>query len=294
MKIIRAGMTGCIAAIMNPGATIFHQGEITQHKAVLRFRSPRVSEITGIPFKEVQVHKGIFSTSEGCFVPPSIISSNLYSQKVIGGLYDRSIESLDTVTRWVAPDDFHPRLLDILDSSIIDEDIDLGEWQMEPVISTLPMFELAKLLDTEVSCDQSFKSIKVTRGKVPGCEVHQTVYFPEFDTPIYRVSLEGENLIIESVDDIDSDAISMVVSVFGLLDSIGILEMNYEQKIGKMKPMDEEERKQFIWNATHHHNIYALGRTAVWRQILLDDCVQDVTRIQSMIAKSNYDRMLGK
>ena len=49
-----------------------------------------------------------------------------------------------------------------------------------------------------------------------------------------------------------------------------------------------------MFDITTALGIYSLGRHATWRKILLDDVVQDIQRIESMLKTSAYDRMLGK
>ena len=67
-----------------------------------------------------------------------------------------------------------------------------------------------------------------------------------------------------------------------------------EQKIGKFEPLEEEYRKQLMFDITSALGIYSLGRHATWRKIPLDDVVNDIQRIESMLKTSAYDRMLGK
>ena len=63
-----------------------------------------------------------------------------------------------------------------------------------------------------------------------------------------------------------------------------------EQKYGKIAPIDDAVRKQLLFRLTHEHNIYSLGRFATWRNILLDDVVDDITMIKKLLKANNaYD-----
>jgi len=60
-----------------------------------------------------------------------------------------------------------------------------------------------------------------------------------------------------------------------------------EQKFGKISPINEQLRQSIIYNLTKNHSIYSLGRFSCWKQILLDDVVQDVKKIENMIKIKN-------
>ncbi len=111
-RIIGAGLSGLIAAHAWPSVPIVEaQSEPQPHKALLRFRSNAVSQLTGIEFKKVLVRKGLYS--EGEYKPPTIALANQYSRKVLGRILgDRSVWNLDPVERWIAPENFQERLLD--------------------------------------------------------------------------------------------------------------------------------------------------------------------------------------
>jgi hypothetical protein len=65
------------------------------------------------------------------------------------------------------------------------------------------------------------------------------------------------------------------------------------QKYGKILPIDERLRKEFIFYLTKEHGIYSLGRFATWRQLLLDDIVPDIGIIDKFISQdSAYDASL--
>ena len=297
MNIIGAGLTGLIAAYAFKDAVIHeYLKEPKVHKAVLRFRTEEVSKLTGIPFKKVLVHKAV--AVSGNFVTPNIRHMNHYSLKVTGGYSERSIGNLEPAIRYIAPVDFHQQMLDHhKDRIFFDSDIPLTE-MTTPMISTLPLSVLVDKfkLDAQLPKEALASApIYVTTATVGHCDLYQTVYFPEFDTPIYRASITGNQIIIESMQPITNDDARKVVDTFGLsggsVHAIGL--SNMEQKIGKFEPLEEEYRKQLMYDITTSLGIYSLGRHATWRKILLDDVVQDINQIQRMIKTSAYDRMIG-
>lgn len=301
MVIYRAGLTGCLAGVIIPNSDVLdlNSGPVL-HKAVLRFRSDEISKATGIPFEKIKVTKAVFDGE--MFVPWNPCLANEYSMKVIDGLYDRSIENLEPVTRWLAPDNFHEQLIDILGEKIT-WDVTMypnPTFTSVPVISTLDMpanMRLVGAADT-INLDTHFNSIYVTTIyiTVPS-GVHQTVYFPSPDTDIYRVTLEGSKMIIESRAAIEEDDWKWIPGIFGLPHNSWTLDdsnINYRQRIGKIAPVRDDLRKEIIGLLTENHNLYSLGRTAIWKNILLDDCLQDIHQIQRMIHTPKYDRMLGR
>ena len=44
-----------------------------------------------------------------------------------------------------------------------------------------------------------------------------------------------------------------------------------------------ETRKEFLYYLTREFNIYSLGRFATWKQIILDDVVDDANKIMKLI-----------
>ena len=70
--IVGAGLAGLISAHIFPGERIIEASPEPKqsHRALLRFRSPAVGELTGIEFKPVTVRKAIWSN--GHFHNPTI------------------------------------------------------------------------------------------------------------------------------------------------------------------------------------------------------------------------------
>lgn len=293
MLIVGAGLAGLIAANVFPQARVIEAAgrDKLEHKALLRFRSTAVADATGIEFRKVRVHKGLWC--RGSFVQPSIQLANLYSQKVIGKLADRSIWNLDAVDRYIAPEDIISQLMDNAGSRLsFGEPFVHGKStkKNDPVVSTMPMSVLAKMLDENTLPEFRSAPILVTRYRIQNADVFQTIYFPEHSTSVYRASITGSLLIVESVGAIDPQDVSMLMDAFGLhLLQIDVIDET-KQQFGKIAPIDDVWRKSFILRASTQHNIYSVGRFATWRNILLDDVVHDLSVVKRLIKMGLYQQ----
>jgi len=305
-SIIGAGLSGLIAATQFPQALVFEANgpEAVSHRAVLRFRSDKLSRLIGIPFRKVMVRKSIYSA--GRHAAPSIDLANLYSRKTNGGYLDRSIWNLEAVERYIAPEDVQQQLAELVGNRIHwNHPINPQELGEEPLISTMPMPVLLKMLRAKDGLPQQleddmfrFASIKVDRFRIDGADVYQTIYYPDHDTSIYRASMTGSLLIVERMQGWaepprEVDNLDMIMRSFGLLDSdIKSIELGHAQRFGKITPIDDVLRRQFIYESTVRHHVYALGRFATWRNILLDDVVDDVAIIKRLISQGHYSATL--
>ena len=294
MLIVGAGMAGCIAGIVNPKATILEAQSDTSvnHRAVLRFRSDEISKVTGIPFTKVNVNKGIWY--EGKEVPISTRMISLYSQKVLGCITPRSIVNVEPAERYIAPSDFHAQLIDMLGSRVeFNSPIhgnDLYKDEKRPIISTMPMQSLLKLLLLETDTEFLHQPITTTRWHVPGCSLHATIYYPEQVTPIYRATLTGEDLIMEHMEEVTEWDYRQVFDSFGISTFATLVEENHTQRYGKILDIDDAKRKQIIFELTTEFGIYSLGRFAIWKNILLDDVLDDLYVIRRFMKESDYDK----
>ena len=290
--IVGAGLAGLIAAHAWPNAPIIEASGKPRavHRALLRFRSNAVSQLTGIEFRKVRVHKGIWAESQP--QQPAIRWANLYAQKVLaGGLKgDRSIWNLDTVERFVAPDNLYEQLVDSVGARILWGAPANFRDRKQPLISTAPLPVVLDALDIQRPFEFPRSGIQVHRWRVPGADVFQTLYYPDSHLSIYRASITGDTLIVEAVGplgDMDDEQISMS---FGINLSECEFLGSVEQKYGKIAPVDDSVRKQLLFKLTHDHNIYSLGRFATWRNILLDDVVDDIAAIKKLLKANNaYD-----
>ena len=306
MKIYGAGLAGLIAACHFPQARIFEskpEGE-HQHKALLRFRSPAVGDAVGVDFRRVSVHKGIWH--DGRFAAPDIRLHNWYARKVAGKLVDRSIWNVETADRWVAPEDFHAQLAERhrtrIEYGFAIDTYDFIRADGEVVISTLPMPDAHEFLvdgfyhrmPDFLRSAPVFPSspIQVRRFRVKGANVHQTVYFPDPVVTLYRASIVGDLLIAEYVDAANDDS-AMALDAFGLSrDDVEPVAGGF-QPIGKIAPTDEVWRKEFIYWLSREHHVYSLGRFATWRNVMLDDVLNDIRVIHKLINSCAYEHALS-
>lgn len=294
LKIAGAGLAGLLAAHAWPQAEVFEATEPkAHHKALLRFRSEAVAKLIGIDFKAVTVRKGIWI--EGGFVPPSIRVANMYSRKVVGSIEsDRSIWNLDPVQRFIAPEDLYEQLVTSVGKRVhwgTAYDF-AGQQAKAPVISTVPLPLVMNALDEPAPIDFKRAPIRVHRFRVPASAVYQTIYFPSHETPVYRASITGDLLIVECVTDktFYEDDLGEVLDAFCCrsVDKIDVVD----QKYGKIVPLEAGVRKALLHRLTAEHGIFSLGRFATWRNVLLDDVVEDIAVLRRLLRSSEYERRL--
>ncbi|AWD92445.1 hypothetical protein [Xanthomonas phage Carpasina] len=301
--IIGAGLAGLMSACVFKDASIIDAMPEPKesHKALLRFRDESVSILTGIPFKKVHVYKEVFEDGK-CLPYCTNRAANLYAQKVTGHIAGRSIRNLESVARYVAPDDFYGQLLGRfkdriewgkkLESEFVQRSLKSGH----VLINTAPLGVITKTIGVEVVGDFSFdkKAIQVDRYLLPeGSDVYQTVYFPDPAIPVYRASITGRMLIVESIGgDFSQLSLPKVRSAFGLrnvdlepLDSV-------DQKYGKIVDLPREVREAVLHELSKKYNIFSVGRFATWRNILLDDVVNDIYTVDRLVRSSGYGRSL--
>lgn len=308
MKIFGAGLAGLLAGCMFQDADILEAGPSSQaeHKAVLRFRSSAVGDAVGIDFRKVRVYKGVWFAGKG--VEPTIQMANWYSQKVIGKLADRSIWSLDPADRFIAPENLLTQLAEkcrgrvhwttpVTAADVDPERLSAGE----VIVSTLPMPVVAKMIGRPIAkTEPEFKSspIAVRRYRLKSSDVFQTIYYPDPEKAVYRASITGDLLVVEYSDSHPSVALELasdfeqqsVMNAFGLqLDECTKIETT-SQRFGKIAPINDQWRKQFIFELTSKHNIFSLGRFGTWRNILLDDVIHDISVLKKLMNVSTYDR----
>lgn len=305
--IVGAGLAGLIAAHAWPRAPVVEAApEPTQaHRALLRFRSDLVARLTGVEFRRVRVRKGIWSRGE--FVAPSIGVANAYARKVTGRLAgERSIWNIDAVDRYVAPESLYEQLVDAVAARIswgtrfaYADGLGGGERHASPVVSTapLPLTRAAAriAMPAEGVPEFSRAPIEVWRFRLPrGTDVHQTVYLPDHDTGVYRASITGDLLIVEGIGVgcpryTEDEVVETACAPFGIDPDSAVFVEERRQHYGKILPIDESVRKELVWRLTHERNIFSLGRFATWRNILLDDVVDDIETVRKLMLASQYD-----
>ena len=293
VEIFGAGLAGLLAASQFHDAKIYelkNREDMSPHKALLRFRSPAIGEHLGINFKRVKVRKGIWHKGE--FVQPNILLSNLYAQKVSNSITDRSIWNMKEEERWIAPRNIHEILLDRYDSKIT-YGVACNQSLAEVTISTKPLPDTINSvfgLESNLKFEFESKPITVFTCDIEDCDVYQTVYFPEHSIDLYRASISGNQLIVECIGDnaVQKNFI-LAFKALGLPFGRNTDVTMDVQKFGKIKPIDDSIRKNILFELTHKHNIYSLGRFAIWKNVVLDEVWQDISVIKKMINGTIYD-----
>lgn len=294
MQILGAGLSGLLAACHFPTATIYEASppSETGHKAVLRFRSSAVGDSVGIEFRKVRVRKGIWHNDTFC--EPTIQLANWYAKKVIGAVVDRSIWDLAPVDRFIAPENFQDQLIDRVGKRIYYNspvtEASIREFRT-PTISTMPLSVLAQWFHRGGEPIRwQHEPIHVRRYRVPNADVFQTIYFPSLGTSLYRVSITGNLLIAEYAKEADG---YNFLPAFGLSASMVEPLDTTTQRFGKILPVNDAWRKAFIFSLSQQFRLYSLGRYGVWRNLLLDDVIQDIGQIKKMINASPYTQHLA-
>lgn len=302
MRISGAGLAGLLAAHAWPTAPVFEVERAPRnvHRALLRFRSTSVSELTGIEFAPVTVRKGIWCGGE--FVAPNIRLANLYAQKVSGGSLngDRSIWNTDTVQRYIAPENFYEQLVEAVGKRVHwGEACDYAD-RSSAIVSTAPLPTVLRALGLGAEpaiAELRFERqpISVARYRIDDCHVHQTIYFPLHDTAVYRASITGDLLIVEAGKHVRSFAEELpkaVLPAFGIAPSRAHFLDSGDQRYGKILPLPDAPRKALLNVLSREHGVFSLGRFATWRGVLLDDVVHDIAVIRRLLRASSYERRL--
>lgn len=294
MIILGAGLSGLICGALNAQAEIYEQNPSTfvSHRAVLRFRDDKIARALGLTFRKVTVRKSIWV--EGGEVGPSPRIANLYSRKVRGVIAENSIWNIGASERYIAPDNLHEILAGICGDRVHWETSVTADMIMDlagrgGLISTIPIPFLLKLIGLDSALQFQHQPINVYRYHVPECDVFQTVYFPSQDTDIYRATLTGNLLTIESTK--ATEAFEDVELALGINNTEWQRQGGtaHKQSFGKIVPVLELERKALLHRITREFGIYSLGRFATWRNILLDDVYDDIAAIRRMLTQSQYD-----
>lgn len=295
--IIGAGLSGLIAAHYFPTRTVLERSPEPPpaHAALLRFRTEEISKLTRIPFKKVRVHKGIYAWGE--FQEPNINLANLYARKVTGFIRgDRSIWNTDPVDRFIAPPNFIDQLrVNVEARTFYGEDVDLRKARGD--ISTIPLDATCKQLELEVpGIEFAAADIIVDHWLVPGADAYQTIYYPDGGIPAYRASLTGDLLIVESMAAMaPAEPLNRLLSVcesFGLPDPVYL--KTQDQRYGKIIPLAPHARRALLHRITDEFGVYSLGRFATWRNLLLDDLVQDLSRIHNMMNMDDFELQIAR
>ena len=304
LDIVGAGMAGLLAANMlkHMQPVVYEKAKSlpNNHSAVLRFRSSIVGDTLRIPFRKVSMIKDILPWQ-------SPVADALAYSKKCSGTYrsDRSIiGGLTTGDRFIAPDN----LISMMEEGLqvrYNQDFDFDEIPLAPVISTIPMPHLMQALHWEHRNEVTFKAERGVnvRARIKNCDAYVSLYVPDPMYPFSRISLTGDELIVECprywINGADivseneeakvrrpSDLAELAANCLGI-DCNEVYDVRaYAQVYSKIVPIPDDIRKEFLFWATDKHNVYSLGRFATWRpSLLLDDLVNDIRLIEKWTTK---------
>lgn len=294
VSVVGAGMAGLLAGAMFRGEAQLYEAAPSlpnNHHALLRFRSDEIAQHLNIPFQPVDVIK---------IVKPfrnKVAESIGYSLKSNGRASLRSIKTADgkVERRFIAPPDFI-QVLEGMQSNAISYDTPAdkpflnGLAAMGPVISTIPMGSLMKILEYPCQASFSYRHGWVVKGHIDvPSDMCATIYYPNPSEPLVRATLTGDLIQIEMKEEFDhaqwvvDRVMEQVLYDFGLENCSYSAEM-VPQRYAKIAAIPERERRKFIMWCTDQYNIYSVGRFAIWKpNILLDDVFHDIRKIQGMI-----------
>lgn len=166
------------------------------------------------------------------------------------------------------------------------------EGMRTPCVSTAPLpAVLAALGEPHDGVEFLRAAIHVARFRIRAADVFQTIYFPDQKHSLYRASITGDLLIAEFINAPIGGWESELARAFGAaldLEPLGEVRQQY----GKIAPIDEAARRALILRLTERHRIFSLGRFATWRNLLLDDVVDDIGVIRRLLDASNYELKL--
>lgn len=294
MIVLGAGLSGLLAGALDRRATLLEAQPTLPHNhhAVLRFREDKIGKALNIPFRRVRVMKSVFTNGAlTSAVTPA--TANHYARKVTGAITSRSILDLSSADRYIAPPDLVAQLAGACEGRIeFSRRIESLSGLPRPLISTIPLPAMLSLTATPPGAAEFERAaIRVMKFRVSGADVFQTVYFPDPDTPLYRASITGAELILELTGRgaMTQYALEPALAAFGLgLSDVEPLRTE-RQELGKILPLPSDVRKRTLSRLTREHGVFSLGRFATWRNVLMDDVFDDYHRIRSMMELDAYD-----
>ncbi len=315
MNIIGAGMAGLLAGgmIRDQSVSIWESAASlpNNHSAVLRFRSSIVGDALDIPFKKVKMMK----TTDPWRNP--VADAMAYSLKTNGTASLRSVATAngEISERYIAPENLIQELRKRVTGDVffdIKIGIDALEFMSRPIISTIPMPVLMKLLKYDEIPKFSYVNGFNINCLVPKSDAYVSLYVPNPYREFNRVSLTGQKLTIEfsfpgltneelkiKAEEISNDESAISLLILDALYCLGMEDCEWQdaklsmQPYSKILPIDEGERRRFILWASDNFGIYSLGRFATWRPgLLMDDVVNDVRVIRKIIKNGSYEHRM--
>jgi hypothetical protein len=141
-----------------------------------------------------------------------------------------------------------------------------------------------------------FNSIPIYANRIPikDCDSYCTIYYPHPEMNTYRASITGNILITEGVGQLTQNELYQICESFGIdLQSVMTNHIrNHKHMLGKITPISNRDREEFITDMTIRYNIYSLGRFACWRpKTMLDDVLEDIWHIRRLIEGGHYQSL---
>jgi len=301
--IVGAGIAGAMAfsyfSTYNP--IIFAKDTGIKHDAVFRVRDPRVGMLLGVPLEKIMVTKEVL-WQDRLWDKASITAMNMYSLKTNGRIASRSISDLGVKERYLISGAYSINaeravLKGIEAGSALVQNVHSGEEMAIPddiCISTIPLPVMLDACHEEYDRNLfRYEPIFVTRCSIKerDCTVNQTIYVPEMEYHTYRMTLEKETLIFESVGGYPEKEEVMALSKFFCVTPDAAVRSS--QEFGKLLPhtADEDDlRRMHIFDLTEKYGVYSLGRFATWKSIRTDDLLDDLDHIMSVMGVSKIRR----
>lgn len=285
MIIAGAGLAGLLAGNM---LSLAHRPRIYEaqsalpnnHSALLRFRTGAVGDVVGIPFRKVTCIKAVLPWRN------PVADALSYSFKNSGvRRSDRSvIRSNEVVERFIAPSDLIQRLAARLPDINYGRSAFTVEATGKSIISTIPMPALMDLLGYPHHKRPAFTALsgKNIKARIKDCDAYISLAVPDPVYPFTRISITGDELIVECPGAAEVSLETVARDVFKLLGPFDAEGWEVrDQKYFKIIPIDESVRREFIHWATKERNVFSLGRFATWRPgLLLDDLIHDIRLIE--------------
>jgi hypothetical protein len=312
LTIVGAGLVGLLAAYhfskKNFKVTIIDKKDkaSNDHHAILRMKTDIRTfcpELKGI--EQATIHKNVLFDNK-LHSECNILMNNFYSLKTTGTLKDRSIWNLEAGTRFIPPVDFYDQLLELCCNQGVDIILNTPmtrEHITKDTIITAPLPAVLKSLGVPLNANE-FKSeaIMVYENIIDSnleSNIHQTLYIPEPNKAPYRISIVQNRVIAELPRKEEKEEYnSMTQRLDSHMLAFGIQSYDMSkwvaktQPLGKLVPINEDTRKGYIYNITKSTGTFLLGRFATWRQIMLDDVLKDIIKIEQLMkmeSDSNYD-----
>lgn len=286
-----------------------------KHDAIMRFKTPDVLNILGIPQKKIIVKKAVLA-EYGLEDRADFGLQNRYSLKVTGSVTSRSIDfNNPTEVRYVAEGDLNIELNKILKSHLKaatiapEHFLDMAKRSATKFINTTPL----SIYDKNISLNNDplgmIKKIFVAKFLIPvKSDVYQTIYCPDMKLKTYRASIEpykDETLLRMEMVNVDdkwplislTKERDLLLEVFGL-DSINKKKIytisSRSQTFGKLNTsmIDESVRKLAIIRLTRNFGVYSFGRYGTMRSIGLDSMVNDLKVIDRLLKMDEYSEKL--